>query len=550
MEAGGQFDVASRFEEDGVFAPEEQIARLQVVVSSRDFIVHTRDPQELRVPRTGASRNKARFDLEPRKDWIGTGEITALFYKDNNFIQGMTLLLNVGSGERVFSSPPERLGRPLEGLSLLQPRDLLLFIKKAADGFDLTMVGAVAAQAFLRISPQALNEKIVEARNTLLKVVYLAQGTGDVFVQPMNKPLPAGTSMPYQFGLDIPEELGHVGLEMLAEAGWLLFEGLFYGDGMGADAHAMGDILRAKANEGTLKLQIVSQEFFLPWGLLYMAEFLDPENIQPENFLGMKHIIEHIPLQSDMQVHDERIPSQELAVSLNLDTRIDAALKLNVIADQRTFWDQLANKHRISLELRENSTDFLNGMRSSAEQILYFYGHAVSQDLSEDGGSGGSSLSFSDQKTVTLRDLKLARARANALSERTIGIHQRLRIGRIVTLVLWWIYALFHLERGARHDWHRMPGARNFCRRMGRSILQTLPVRRTANRCPVFRNASRILLPAQQPPRPLVCTLLQWRARGFPQLWNNTIEPTQLGRKWGCLGGVAHPNTPNSPSTA
>jgi hypothetical protein len=407
LEAGEEHDASLAFEEGGIVY-QGGAASLQVLVASQDFIVHTRTPQELRVPRSGQSRNKARFDLEPPKDFTGVGEVTAVFYKDNNFIQGMTLRLNVGTGERVFATDPQGLGRPLDGLGVLQPRDLLLFIKKAADGFDLTMVGAVAAQAFLPLTPEALNEKITAARAALLEVVYLAQGAGGVFVQPMNKALPSGASLPYQMGLDIPTEIGKQGLQRLAEAGWLLFNDIFYGDGTRPDAHAMGDQLRTLACENTLKLQIISQEFFLPWGLLYLAEFVDTNQVDPENFLGMKHIIEHIPLQNRMQVHDERIPSApQLAISLNLDTRIDAALKLNVIAEQRSFWDQFSANRPISLKLRQTSSEFLGDLSAASEQILYFYGHAISQGLGESGGSEGSSLSFSDQKNVTLRDLKL-----------------------------------------------------------------------------------------------------------------------------------------------
>jgi hypothetical protein len=60
----------------------------------------------------------------------------------------------------------------------------------------------------------------------------------------------------------------------------------------------------------------------------------------------------------------------------------------------------------MSLELRQNSNEFINGLVDAPEQILYFYGHAVSKDLVDEGGPSSSSLSFSDDKLVTLEDLQ------------------------------------------------------------------------------------------------------------------------------------------------
>lgn len=392
LEAGTLGKDSVVLDETRVYQPGEQSVQLNVQLTSRDFIVHTRTPQELRLPRAGLSRNKARFDLEPRR--AGVGEVTAVIYKDNNFIQGLTLRLNVANGEAAIGEV-ESLGRPVESASAVQQRDVMLFIKKAADGFDVTMVGAVAAQAFLPLTPQDLNDRIQQARQALAEIVHMK--------------LP-GRGRVYQEDIDIPTDAAQSSLAKLAEAGYLLFEGLFYGPGTRADAHQMGDKLRTLADQGMMKLQIISQEFFLPWGLLYLAEYYDPQELDHERFLGMRHIIEHIPLQANMQVLDHDIPSQpHLAVSMNIDARIDQAMDLDVIETQRRYWEDISRWGQVTLVERQTAAEFLEGMRSADnhDQILYFYGHAVSQDLQDRQGPQASSLRFSDQKTVTLRELNL-----------------------------------------------------------------------------------------------------------------------------------------------
>ncbi len=395
------------FDQARAFAPGEEIARLNVVLSTRDFLVYTRGPQELRVPRNGRSRNKVRFDIEPKRP--GVGEITALLYKDNNFIQGIQLHLNVEVGNGPFASPPESLGRPLENVSAVQPRDALLFINEGSSGYDLTLVGAVAAEAHLPVSPQYLNKLIDQTRKALLEVVFLARDPSGVNVFPRNQRPPANVLLPYQTGFDIPEDVAQAALERLARAGWRLYQALFYGPDARQDANALGDRLRELAEKNMLKLQIVSKQFLLPWGLLYLAEDYDPEHIDPERFLGLRHIVEHIPLQQRMQVFDARIQGQpKLAVSLNVDTGIDKTTGRPLVANQLAYWNELTKaSKKIDLVQRQSDQEWLKALRDpAADQILYFYGHAISQGLEEAGGPGGSSLSFSGQKRVTLDDMR------------------------------------------------------------------------------------------------------------------------------------------------
>ena len=400
-------DLGVALDEDRLYPSGVDYIQLHVQLSSRDFIIHTDRAQVLRLPRYGRSRNKARFDIEPKHS--GIGEVTALFYKDNNFIQGLSIKLNVANSGPAIAEL-KSLGRPLEGVQAVQPRDLLLFIKNMGDRFDLTLVGAAAAHASLSITPQELNYKIFEARKALLDVIYLAQGPSGIFVHPRDKRPAANIKLPFQTDIQIPEEVATEALKRLAAAGYLLYQDLFYSPNASLEANLLGDRLRELGERTTLKLQIVSQEFFLPWGLLYLVEFFDPQDIRAERFLGLKHIIEHIPLQERMPVFQSDISSlPRLSVSLNVDAQIDQQMGLNVIQDQLQYWRDLDQSGKAHLAIRQTDQDFLTALKDpqTPDQILYFYGHARSYGLDDVSGPDESALAWTDGKTVTLRDLRL-----------------------------------------------------------------------------------------------------------------------------------------------
>jgi hypothetical protein len=163
------------------------------------------------------------------------------------------------------------------------------------------------------------------------------------------------------------------------------------------------------AQEQRLKIQIVSQQFLLPWGLLYMATDFDPENVDPELFLGFKHIIEHIPLQPSMQVVDSTINSRpNLTVSINVNRDIDQQMGAPLIADQLNYWGRISGQGSARVIVRESAEEVERSLKDcSGEQVFYFYCHAASTGLSDVGGPDASSLNLGGKKPLTLRDLKL-----------------------------------------------------------------------------------------------------------------------------------------------
>ena len=100
----------------------------------------------------------------------------------------------------------------------------------------------------------------------------------------------------FQRLIDIDETSSAAALEILAFAGSALFQGLFYGPQAGADVMKVGDYLKKLAmRDEPVKLQIVAENFPVPWGLLYFGETRNGAELGWNNFLGMRHIIEQIP---------------------------------------------------------------------------------------------------------------------------------------------------------------------------------------------------------------------------------------------------------------
>lgn len=410
----------SPFLEGGVFSEGEETVRLQMILSSPDFTVLTRTPQELRVPRRGRSRNKARFDIEPQRP--GRGRASAYLYRENHFIQGLDFELNAAEEPQISAHRAEGLaapqtglpaissvtplGRPADHLGTLQPRDVLLIIKNRGDAFDLTLVDEAVTEARLPLTLFQLNGIIGRARQALLDVVYLARDPSGIHVFRGTRP-PANITLAYQAGLDIPADIAQAALQRLAEEGLLLYQDLFFSPAAGLEVRQIGDRLRSMAQTSRLKLQIVSQNFFLPWGMIYLGD--DVRSPDPELFLGMRHIIEHLPLQASPPLYDPAISSlPHLNLSLNVDPSIDQAMGADFVGRQVNFWQNLDANQAVKLTLRSSGDEWLKAMQEPAsDQFFYFYGHAITPDASDPVGPDGASLSFGERSRVSLRDLRL-----------------------------------------------------------------------------------------------------------------------------------------------
>jgi hypothetical protein len=377
-----------------LFQTDEQLVELTVRLESKDFDIYS-DPQKLRVPRTGKSKGKARFDISPKHN--GEGVVNAIFLKDGNFIQLLTLKLNVGQPAKPAVLAAESLGRDLSTALVVQPRDVTLVIRNTGTGFDLIMLDAATTTAFVPVTPPELNQMIADARQALLDVVNYRSGA---------------TRQPdYQAGIDISPQANQFALARLSRAGFRLYRKIFYGPAAGADSNLIGDRLRQLAEgEATLKIHVSSQQFLLPWGMLYLAREYDPDHIDAKRFLGLRHMIEHLPLQrTQVPAHPLTMDSpSKLTISLNVNGDIDRQMQMPLIASQLTYWDGVQQTRGAKVIVRKTVPAVKQALADATtpDEILYFYCHASSKMLSEGGGPDTSTLLLSDEGRLTLGDLE------------------------------------------------------------------------------------------------------------------------------------------------
>jgi len=379
------------FAEASLFPAGVDEVEVTVQLDSADFKIAD-NVRPLRIPRAGKSSNKARFDIAPLHD--GASTLTATLHKDGNFLQNIVITFDVGA-ERPAPVETSARGRPPSAANVLKPRDIGVSLAQGVAGYDCVVWGAVAARARLPLQPAYLASAIDALRRELMKVVMYQDANG---------------AYVFQTGIDIAAADRDFALATMARAGALLFQRVFFGPGAAADSKAVGDFLRQQASDPAkqLKLQIVAETAPIPWGLLYVGDATAGAKLDWDLFIGMRHVIEEIPLQTTLTVTDSAISSDQpqLAVSVNVNSGIDAQLGLNVVAEQQAYWTAAtAARKRIAVTSRSTRADVVHALASDAtdDQILYFYCHAEASGIAD---PGASSLVLSDA-AITLADLDL-----------------------------------------------------------------------------------------------------------------------------------------------
>ncbi|HLF88159.1 MAG TPA: CHAT domain-containing protein [Anaerolineales bacterium] len=377
-----------------VFRSGEQVVGLDVRLESDDFDIEPIRPR-LDVPRTGKS-SKATFEIRARKE--GVGIINAVFLKEGNFVQLLTLKFVVGE---LFTVTAQ--GRDLSGVAVLKPRDVNLTIVEETGGFRLILTGPVAATCKLPVTLEYLNHQIALARKEMLDIVHAGYAAQNLHV--------------FQAGIDIPEDARDFALQKLAKAGYLLFDNLFFGPETDTQTQNLGNKLRQMAQSQTLNIQIFSEKFVLPWGILYMADsFIPDQPVIPDRFLGFKHIIEHIPLQQTMGVTTPTMDGNGLHVGLSLNKDIEKP-EYPIITEQLDYWKTIQTQAGVMITEHATRPDLLTALARAdlPDNILYFYCHAVSKFINEKGGPDASHLLLTGNQSVTIEDLKLYTKRTQPL---------------------------------------------------------------------------------------------------------------------------------------
>ncbi|MEM7800673.1 MAG: hypothetical protein AAF633_15890, partial [Chloroflexota bacterium] len=195
---------------------------LTIQLESDDFEIDEHQKNWF-VPRTGRSK-KIKFGIVPKQD--GPATISAIVLKGDRFVQAITLKFFVGELFKI-----ERTGHSLGAPLLPTTRDLNITILDQGNGYQVIMSGAVGAVAKLPITRQYLHNMVMKLRDNLQKdVIYFKN--------------PVTNQLVFQKQLDIPPAVAERANRLLANAGWDLFDKLFYGPGHDLQTNNMGDRLK------------------------------------------------------------------------------------------------------------------------------------------------------------------------------------------------------------------------------------------------------------------------------------------------------------------
>ena len=372
------------------FAPEADHLDLTIRLLSAEFDTPPL-PQAIRVRRNGTSVGRALFAITPKQ--AGPAVLTAMVDVQGNFVQQLVLRFDV-AGAPAADVGVQNLGRPAAAAAVLEPREASLRFTPAVGGYKLFAPGVTVDEVFVQITPDELAAAIEQVRSALLTIVK---------------------NETFALGMDIPAELGAAALQKLAFAGYRLYQRIFEGPFASPELRDVGAWLRGTLSDDVATLQVVSSGFPVPWALVYLAERWDESALDWGNFIGMRHVVEQIPMREIRAVPPpvtmDSTPA--LAVRVLYNDGIDAQMPSHPVAAQRAYWGA-----RPGLQLNEGTTaaDLLQTALdpASGDKLLYLYCHAVSSNTNPDD----SHLVLSGDERVTLGGLS-----ASAPTSDVLGSH-------------------------------------------------------------------------------------------------------------------------------
>lgn len=354
----------------------EESIDVTVHLASTDFTVPP-VPQYLRIGRNGRSINRALFDIVPLHD--GPSTLSALVDVKGNFLQRLDITFDVGS-----DATPDiaTYGRPAGGAAVLEERLATLQFLPAAGGYQLIATAVSPDPIMVAITPDELAKRIARIRAVLLTAVSDRQ---------------------VALNLDLPKDRTDHLLEALAFEGFRLYQAIFAGPAASAALRAVGKWLRDTLRAKTTTLQVVSSGFPVPWALMYLTDRFDAAPLGWDNFIGMRHVVEQIPMTDIGAVP----PAPTIASTPDLGVRvlyhegIDATMPSHPIAAQRAYW----SSRRVALTEGTKADDLMRiALASSAtDKVLYLYCHAVASPTDPDD----SHLILSGDQSVTLAELSV-----------------------------------------------------------------------------------------------------------------------------------------------
>lgn len=352
-----------------------QTIDLDVQLISADFTVPP-VPQILRLSRDRTSLNRAIFEIAPLHE--GSSLLSVVVSVKGNFLQRLDITFDVGT---VAEPAVEQFGRPTGAAEVLKKRDATLQFKPVAGGYLLFAPQVTPEPVMIWITPDELEARIEGVRAVLLASVSKEDNA---------------------LHLDLAEAERDALLNELAFEGYLLYDAIFVGSTPSPELTKVATWLRDELGSDVATLQVVSKGFPVPWALMYPAERFDASPLMWDNFIGMRHVVEQIPLEWFDQTPPEPTiaSSPDLAVRALYNDGIDAQMPSHPVAAQRGYWASRG------VALSEGTTvDELKSVAlapTSTDKVLYLYCHAAAKKDPLD-----SHLILSGDQSISLGQLRV-----------------------------------------------------------------------------------------------------------------------------------------------
>ncbi|MGK3952826.1 CHAT domain-containing protein [Microbacterium sp. I2] len=389
-----------------------------VELASSDFSVPP-GGQLLRVARDGRSSHRALFEITPVHD--GPSTVSVLVSVKGNFLQRLEVTFDVGTGAQPDVTA---FGRPLGAAAVLQERVATMHFLPAVGGYQVIAKAVTPDPVMVLITPDELAARIAGVRDALLTTV--------------SDPRVA-------LNLDIPADLGTAALQKLAFEGFRLFQAIFAGPTASAQLKAIGRWLQETLAEETTTLQVVSSGFPVPWALMYLTPRFDATALSWDDFIGMRHVVEQIPMtEIDVVPPAPTITSTpELSVRVIYNEGIDDSMPSRPIAAQRAYWAERG----VAVTEGTRADDFITRAlgADASDKVLYLYCHAVAASADPDD----SHLILSGKESVTLGQLSVFAPIEDALRGRPLVFLNACESGEL-TPAFYDGFVPYFLAKGAR----------------------------------------------------------------------------------------------------
>lgn len=195
-----------------------------------------------------------------------------------------------------------------------------------------------------------------------------------------------------------PELLARVAPN-LAVAGDRLFKSIFRHED--PDLDDIANRLERASREGPLVFTCHSDDFFIPWGMIYTSPDggdlkVDGSNWKPEGFWGSRHMLEHNTLRCRRSPANIQPKAGQVQVGLNVDVKLDEEFEAPVVSPMISFFEGMPTTTPL---IRRTKADLRTALNDAqyADQIVYFCCHGVVSATTGQGNFGQASISLSER---------------------------------------------------------------------------------------------------------------------------------------------------------